>query len=382
MQITYGKRHEEFDLNSQSSGEALYFFSTRYRSLPNWLFLPLLIISDIIAYGLYALVFFFLQEKGQLLLSRENKEEAFLSHCACLVILVAISTVLHFISALSIPLILDVDSPSFLRGAVHLVSNGNFDGVSMFRGPGSTLLFAPITALFGRNPWGMKLLLHSLAIACVALNYRLAWQLSGKRWVAFLTGLTTLFLPDLFFFSNYLMSDLPNIFLISLFSTLLISAMQTYQRRWIYSSFMAASFAILLRSENMVLLAIGVFALAAPLLWDGLFNLFKGNKDKNNNRTVSYKLGTIALASIIAILPVIWWSAHNYRNFGFFGMSNYAGEVLYTGWVYYGEASGYRFMDSDSLAVQQIRSAVKVIPNRKSGSIWCCNRMEYIPQSD
>lgn len=360
--ISYGKDQKEFTLISSETGEAVYSFSIRYRNFPNWLFLPFLLGVDMIAFGFYALIILVLQEKGQFVLSKENKKEVFFSHRTSLVILLTISTVLHLISALSIPLILGADSPSFLRGAIHLVSFGNFDGVSMFRGPGSTLLFAPIIALFGRNPWGMKALLHLMAIACVALNYRLAWQLSGRRWIAFLTGFVTLLLPDLFFFSNYVMSDLPNIFLISLFSTLLISAIQTYKRHWIFSAFLSTSFAILLRSENLVLLVIGVTSLAMPILWGKLKMLINKKGNNSVSQASNRKLGMIALATIIAILPTLWWSAHNLRDFGFFGMSNYAGEVIYTGWIYYGEASGYRFKDPNSSAVQQINAAVEKYP--------------------
>jgi 4-amino-4-deoxy-L-arabinose transferase-like glycosyltransferase len=360
--ISYGTNKKELALNSLDSGEALYSFPIRYRNFPNWLFQPFLLMTDIIAFAFYALIIFILQEKGQKVLLDGDKKEVFFSHGVSLAILLTISAVLHLISALSIPLILDVDSPSFLRGAVHLVTNGNFDGVSMYRGPGTTLLFAPIAALFGRNPWGMKALLHLMAIGCVALNYRLAWQLSRKRWIAFLSGFATLLLPDLYFFSNYVMSDLPNIFLISLFSTVLISAMQTYKSRWVFSAFLIGSFAILLRSENMVLMAIGIAALSAPLIWNWLAKLIKGDNDKNAVRTGKRKLGVICLATLIALLPVLWWSAHNYRNFGFFGMSNYAGEVFYTGWVYYGEASGYHFLDPDSQAVQKIKGAIENYP--------------------
>lgn len=363
--ITYGNKNEEVALYSSNPGEAVYSFSTRYRNFPNWLFLPFLLVMDTIAFAFYALVIFLLQEKGQYAIVEKDKKEVFFSHQVNLAMLLTISTVLHLISALSIPLILDVDSPSFLRGAVHLAAYGNFDGVSMIRGPGTTLLFAPVAALFGRNPWGMKALLHLMAIGCVALNYRLAWQLSGKRWIAFFTGFATLLLPDLFFFSNYVMSDLPNIFLVSLFSTLLISAMQTYEQRWIFSAILVASFAILLRSENLVLLAIGIAALAGPLVWVRLTKHSKGKESIGSWQAINRKLVTIALASLIALLPVLWWSAHNKEKYGFFGMSNYAGEVFYTGWVYYGEASGYRFMDPDSSAVQKIKKAIEDYPIKK-----------------
>jgi hypothetical protein len=360
--IAYGLEKKELTLDSSVIGEAIYSFSTRYRNFPNWLFMPFLVICDILAFSFYALMIFLLQEKGQRSQTEGETNEIFFSHGINLAILLSISVALHIISAFSVPLIMDVDSPSFLRGAIHLVNFGNLDGVNMFRGPGTTFLFAPVYALFGRNPWGMKLLLHTMAIACVGLNYRLAWQLSGKRWIAFITGFATLLLPDLFFFSNFVMSDLPNVFFISLFSTLLISALQTHEKRWIYSSFLVASFAILLRSENLVLLALGIAVLAAQPLWDKVKNFRSSNPDKEKNQLNNRYLGTITLAALIAILPVLWWSAHNYIKFGFFGMSNYAGEVFYTGWVYYGEASGLHVTDLNSPAVKEIQNAIKQYP--------------------
>ena len=360
--VTYGSARKELTLNSSVVGEAIYSFPTRYRNFPNWLFLPFLLVINILAFSFYTLVIFILQEKGQNSLEEGKANEVFFSHGISLAILLSISVVLHIISAFSVPLIMDVDSPSFLRGAIHLVNFGNLDGVNMFRGPGTTLLFAPVYALFGRNPWGMKLLLHLMAIACVGLNYRLAWQLSGKRWIAFITGFATMLLPDLFFFSNFVMSDLPNIFFISLFATLLISAIQICEKRWIYASFLVASFAILLRSENLVLLALGIVVLMAQPLWDKVVNIRSSNPDKEKDQSNNRRLGTIALAALIAVLPVLWWSAHNYAKFGFFGMSNYAGEVFYTGWVYYGEGSGLHVTDLNSPAVKEIQKAIKQYP--------------------
>ena len=360
--ITYGKNEEKLSLNAASPGETLKSFSTQYRNFPGWLFIPFLFGVDVIAFGLYAFSLLVIQEDGQKALSEENKKEVFLNHRTGLSTLLSLSIVLHLISILSVPIILNADSPSFLAGAIHLVDHGNFEGVSMIRGPGSTLLFAPVQALFGRNPWGMKILLHLLAIACVGLNYRLAWQLSGRRRIAFLTGLITALLPDLLFFSNYVMSDLPNIFLISLFSTLLVSALQTNRGKWIISSCLTASFAILLRSENMVLLGIGILALVFSLI--GKMAMARKNKKTDHIFNIADRrnLILIILAALIALAPVIWWSAHNYRKYGFFGMSNYAGEVFYTGWIYYAEASGYPFTEQNSQAVKQIKTAVDQFP--------------------
>lgn len=363
--VSYGYRKDEVILNKVNSGEKLFNAYTHYRNFPNWLLLPFLTGIDFIAFSVYALALLILQEKGQKQLEENaNRKEVFFSHQTSLIILLTLAAILHLINSLSVPLIMGVDSPSYLRGAVHLVNFGNFEGVSITRGPGTTLLFAPVIATFGRNPWGMKVLLHLLAIACVALAYRLAWQLNGKRWIAFTVGFATLLLPDLYFFSNYVMSDLPNIFITSLFCTLLISAMQTNKHGWIFSSLLVASFAILLRSENIVMLVIGVAALAVPPLWNRLKDRVHRNMIKTDRQKSDQLIGIIGLAFMLAILPVLWWSVHNYRNHGFFGMSNYAGEVFYTGWVYYGEAKGIPITDRNSQAVKEIRAAVAQYPVR------------------
>ncbi len=70
----------------------------------------------------------------------------------------------------------------------------------------------------------------------------------------------------------------------------------------------------------------------------------------------------VGLALVVAALPLLWWSFHNQRVHGFFGLSNYAGEVLYDGWVYFGDASKLSFTDKNSQAVQEINSVVEKYP--------------------
>ncbi|MEI6289356.1 MAG: hypothetical protein WCP19_02890, partial [Chloroflexota bacterium] len=51
----------------------------------------------------------------------------------------------------------------------------------------------------------------------------------------------------------------------------------------------------------------------------------------------------------------ISWSLYNYYHNGFLGLSNYAGEILYDGWVYFGEASHIEITDQMSPSVQIIK---------------------------
>lgn len=357
--ISHNRLKERIDLSSESAEQTLYTIRSNFRGLPNGIFIPLVYGADILAYFLYALVIFLLQDKSQrALVEKKKEEERFLSHRSGLILLIALAGILHLINALAVPLIFGADSPSFIRGAFHLVENGDFGGVSQIRGPGTTLLFAPIVALFRRNPWGVKIMLHLLALILVPLSYRIGWQLSGQRRTAFLAGLATALMPDLYFFSNFLMSDLPNLVIVSAFTTLLISAFQTGRKRWIFGALLTASFGALLRSENLALLALGTFVLAAQPLWHWI-----SREDRLNlSRKFAHRIMIVGAALLIALLPVLWWSWQNYREYGVFGMGNYGGEVFYTGWIYYAEGSGYRFADHNSPAVQAIQSAVDEFP--------------------
>ena len=57
------------------------------------------------------------------------------------------------------------------------------------------------------------------------------------------------------------MSDLPNIFFVLAFCTLLISALETFESGWVMAAMLMGSFATLFRSENITLLMIGAGAL-------------------------------------------------------------------------------------------------------------------------
>lgn len=351
--ISLENEQTEIELISTENRQKSFTFQAHtYRGVPNSIFIPFLIITDIFSFGSLILFMLFLQEIGQKGME-QTKVLNFFSHRVSLLILLTISSILHLINALAVPLLLDVDSPSHIAGALHLIESGNLDGVSMIRGPGSTFLFAPVLFLFGRNPWGIKIFLHLMAIACVPLSYRIGWQLGKNRWIAFASGLVTALSPDLFLYSNYLMSDLPNVFLVLIFCTAMISALKNLDARWIIAAALIGSFAALFRSENVALLLIGAGALILSILW----RWWKGSL-----ANVAVNLRNVAFAFVLAALPLLWWSAHNQKAYGFFGLSNYAGEVFYDGWIYFGDASGLSFTDQSSPAVKQINSAIEKYP--------------------
>ncbi len=354
VSISYGRETIQSDLHGRDNGNSMVQFASRYRGISNSIFLPALIVFDIISFGVLILFLLILQELGQTWTrGSDAPARADAWRRPALSALLLLGFVLHLMNFFATPLLLSSDSLSFLQGAAHLLKYKNLDGVSMVVGPASTFLFAPVLLLFGRNPAGMKIMLHLLALACIPVGYRLGWQISRNRGVAFLSGLAAVLSPDLYFYANYVMTDVPNMLLVLLFCTFLLSAIESMQARWIFATLLTSSFAILLRSENVLLLLIGTFTLFAESTWRWL---------QNRSLDLRKSFLHLSLALLLAILPVIWWSAHNKRIYGFFGMSNYFGIVLYDGWVYYGDASHLAFSNPDSPAIQKVKQLTARYP--------------------
>ncbi|MCG2788178.1 MAG: glycosyltransferase family 39 protein [Anaerolineae bacterium] len=346
----------QVELINDSNGQVTTRLVSDYRNLPGQLFFALLIVADIVTFELLALGLLLLQEIGQQAqpaLAQDKKKQTWMR--TDMVILLGVGLILHVINMLAVPLTLNPDSPAYLRGAVHLVENGNLQGVSSNYGVGSTLLFAPMLWLFGKSPWGIKILLHLIALACIPLFYRLGWQVSKRRSIALISGLVIANSPDIFFYTNYPMTEIPNIFFVLLFCTLLISAIEKMRLPWMISMMLAASFASMLRSENVALIGIGALA----LLLSGFWRWYSGNLAEV--RRTAFHVG---ISILLACMPVLWWSYHNLKYHGFFGMSDYMGQVLYDGWVYYGDASIGSFSAQNSAAVQEIKKVAEQYPPR------------------
>ncbi len=353
VEIVVDGRSSEFDLSRPTGGLTTFQMNAQYRFGIHGAFLFwFILLMDVLTFVLLFSFLWTIQETEQTsqTLVKQNEEDSFLSHRKALLILLAISFVLHAFNYFSSSLILADDSPSHIQGAAYWMERHNLDRVDPSRGPGMTFLFIPVLVLFGRNPWGMKLLLHLLAIALVPLTYRLAWQLEGKRRFAFLAGLIVALTPDLFFYSNFVMSEIPNLAFVLLFSIFLLSALETLSLRWILTALLTGSFAVLVRSENLLILFIGGLFLLIKII-------VKWLSDSSKKKEALIHILHLGLGTLLAILPVLAWMAHNERLHGFFGLSNYGGEVFYTGWVYQAEASHISFADSDSSAVQIIKDA-------------------------
>jgi hypothetical protein len=353
---------------SGEPGQREVSLSGRYRDLPNSFFLTVIVLIDVLAYGFVILLFLAAQELGTRRLGRisgalcEDPENRDNFPYRPMGVLTALATGLHLLNALAVPLVLDVDSPTYLAGAVQWLAQGNLNGVAAQRGPGTTFLFAPVLALFGRNPWGMKLLLHGIGIGCVPLAYGLGWLVTAglkpkaRRWLAVLAGLAGALTPDLYFYSNYVMSDLANVFFGLLFLCLLLKALERGMLAWQAAVLLTASFATLLRGENSATLMVAAAFLVLKALADALP---KWKADHRAGLNLALRgLGRTALSCLLAALPLLGWSAHNLQANGFFGLSNYTGAVIYDGWVFFGEASHVPVTDFDSPGIQAVQAAL------------------------
>jgi len=143
-----------------------------------------------------------------------------------------------------------------------------------------------------------------------------------------------------------------------------IVALKTRAMKWYVSTLLVVSYLVLLRPENLVSLGVVVFAFGVQPIW----NLFhKPDMEQHNDRQASYKdLTRIAIATLLAFLPILWWSAHNYTQQGFFGLSHSVGQPLYDGWIYFGEASRVPIMDLESEAIQEINEVLVRFPPKIS----------------
>ncbi|MDD2921000.1 MAG: glycosyltransferase family 39 protein [Anaerolineales bacterium] len=333
------------ELNQPDAGLTSAQMKTSYKlGIPDSAILFVVAAIDFLAFFFFILLIWLVQEIAQTI--QNTEDEKFFPHRVNLIALLALALFLHTINFLAAPLIVASDSPSYLQGSVHWMQVHNLDGVTAARGPGTTFLFIPAFLLFGRNPWGVKSILHSLAVASVLVGYGLGWRLFKRRSFAFFAGLIIVLMPEMYLYLNVVLSDVPNIFFGLLFCLLLLSALETPSWKNVIACMLTASFAALTRPENVLLLAIAAGFLFVKIILD--------------KTDILKRFAILGAALILAIIPLLGWSAHNKRVYGFFGLSNYADEVLYDGWIYFGEASGFHITDPDSPAVQSIAEVIRV----------------------
>lgn len=340
--------------------------NTQYRwGVFNGAFLPLLIFIDGLAIVSGLAMVWLLHEIGQRRIAATGTlcdRSVPSPHALGIAAICAVALLLHAVDFVTIPLRVTKDGPSYLQGAMHFAEHGNLDGATSYRGPGTTFLFAPARVLFGRNPLGVKLELHLLAFFCVPLAYAIGWQLTSRRWVAVASGVLTTIAPDLFAYSDVVLSEVPHIFSLVLYGAALLAALRRPSFRRMAAAMLAGSFAVLVRPDNSVAFGLGTVALTAAVLWRQAFAA-DGGGHPGRPRVA---LVAVLFGVILGLVPILAWSLHNLRVHGFFGISDYAGEVLYDGWIYYGENSGTRILDRHSQLARQIDAAVPILRENRS----------------
>jgi 4-amino-4-deoxy-L-arabinose transferase-like glycosyltransferase len=355
----------ELDLRGAEGNETRARLLTQYRwGALNFLIVPLIVLVDMLAALFLLGILWAAHEIGMHRSPTGSVRDGAtpVSHRAGIVFVCSAGLLMHTVNFLAVPLRVTKDGPSYLEGAVRWAQFHDLDGASTYRGPGTMFLFAPAISLFGRNPWGVKLGLHALALACVPLAYWIGWQLQRKHCVAIAAGLATVLAPDLYAYSNYVMSEVPDLFALLAFCAALLSALRTLSMRWMVLSLLAGSMAVLVRPDNFMALSIG-----AAFLGLAVWQIGRRGSDSDATAAVrSVRVRSLLLAVLAAALPLIAWSVHNARLHGFFGLSDYGGEVLYDGWVYYGERSGIWILDHDSKAVERIDEVFPITDHRGS----------------
>lgn len=353
-------RRLDLNLQGPEDNETRARFITQYRWGPlNVLMIPLIATIDILA-GLFLLgAIWVAHEIGQRPHQGRShlQDDAKRPHRAGLLLVCSLALALHIFSFLAVPLRVTKDGPSYVQGAAHWVAFHNFDGASSYRGPATTFLFAPAMEIFGRNPWGVKLVLHALAFACVPLAYRIGWQLQRRRWVAVAAGLLTALSPDLYAYSNFTLSEVPHIFALLAYCTLLLTALGSLSPRLMLISLVAGSLTVLVRADNIVAAGLGAAALALTVM----FSKTAANDPAREFSPWWKRLRGLVMALLLAALPLVGWSAHNLRVHGFFGISNYGGEVLYDGWIYFAESLGTHLLDRESPAVLELDAVIPIL---------------------
>lgn len=352
VKVILDGRSSDVSLNGPANGQQLLTLQPGYRfGIDGRVILALVYLLDLFAFMFLLALIWMIQEIAQMAHTWSWTEltVGLSSHRSYIIVLLVITLALHAVNFMAVPLVVAKDSPSYLDGAVQWFQSNNLDGVSSERGPGMAMLLIPVLWLFGRSALGLKFLFHFFAIACVPLGYLLGWQLSGKRWFAFLAGLIVLFTPDLFLYSNMVMSDIPNLFFGLLFLVLLIQALNTFAWPAVIAAMLVGSFNTLVRPENMLMLGIGILFLVARGIQK--LNLTKQRTHQEKPSDVLWK---VSAAVMVAVIPLVWWSAHNYRVHGFFDLSDHAAQALYYGWVYFGESSHVPITDPDSESAQII----------------------------
>jgi hypothetical protein len=103
-----------------------------------------------------------------------------------------------------------------------------------------------------------------------------------------------------------------------------------------------------------VALLVGFVFLLIKVVWDWKTQKSIGSNTQSQNRVRFSSFWRLGLAALLAAVPLLGWSVHNQKEYGFFGISDYGGEILYDGWIYFG-------LNSKIPIIYENSSALKVI---------------------
>jgi len=258
-----------------------------------------------------------------------------------------ISFILHCVYLMSTSFYMTADTRSFV--GLYLVKDHSFRNVLSIRGPGMALLIEPIMMLFGSlSTLPVKLFMHILGMGCVLLTYCLAWQLTKKTWFAFLCGLFAAVWREGYYFSNSLLSEIPSAFFILLSMNCMFEYYYSRRKRYLFAGLLSTSFAALIRTENTALLVVYIFLLGGIFLQDRKYPI--------SSRVELYH---ILIALVLAVLPLIAWSAYNQQRLGSWSLSTYPYRVFYQGVINSGYEQNIPIADESSESVRLIQNGQK-----------------------
>ena len=146
-----------------------------------------------------------------------------------------------------------------------------------------------------------------LPVLCVILAYRLSWQLSQHKKIAFASGFIIALTPDLILNANYVWSDLMNVFLGLLYTTLLISAIRQKTCISFLHLMLAGMFATLFRLENILLLGFGFFFLLINLIIRLNKPPWHFRKNSPEQKTIYKQILILLSLFILSVLPIFGW---------------------------------------------------------------------------
>jgi hypothetical protein len=177
---------------------------------------------------------------------------------------------------------------------------------TLIRLPGYPVFLAACFALFGNaNYLAVLWLQMAIDLASAALLAALASRIAGPR-----VGLAAIWLAALSFTANYSVALLTETLSLTCV-TLAFFALERWQASWLYQkpalryaalAGCALSFAVLLRPDQGLLAA----AIIPAILWIAL---------RTTNRSLINKLLPATIASLIVLLPLLAWTARNWRAF-------------------------------------------------------------------